>query len=100
TVRYWHLADLCAANVCFRPDMPVHIVCIRAKKQSSRGSMVTHIIDDNDFMSIFDSPYLVFATALVVQALAAYAGDLFQKKKGGLSETRNGKTLIFYGRPR
>ncbi|MGC2011987.1 MAG: hypothetical protein WA693_13140, partial [Pseudolabrys sp.] len=31
-------------------------------------------------MSIFDSPYLVFAIALVVQALAAYAGDLFQKK--------------------
>ena len=25
-------------------------------------------------MSIFDSPYLVFAIALVVQALAAYAG--------------------------
>jgi hypothetical protein len=50
-------------------------------------------------MSIFDSPYLVFAIALVVQALAAYAGDLFQKK-GRLSETRNGKTLIFYGRPR
>ena len=31
-------------------------------------------------MSIFDSPYLVFAIALVLQALAAYAGDLFQKK--------------------
>ena len=31
-------------------------------------------------MSIFDSPYLVFAIALVVQGLAAYAGDLFQKK--------------------
>jgi hypothetical protein len=31
-------------------------------------------------MSIFDSPYRVFAIALVAQALAAYAGDLFQKK--------------------
>ena len=31
-------------------------------------------------MSIFDSPYLVFAFALVVQGLAAYAGDLFRKK--------------------
>ena len=34
----------------------------------------------NDFMSVFDSPYIVFAFALVVQGLAAYAGDLFQKK--------------------
>ena len=31
-------------------------------------------------MSIFDSPYIVFAIALVVQGLAAYAGDLFRKK--------------------
>ena len=31
-------------------------------------------------MSIFDSPYIVFAFAFVVQALAAYAGDLFRTK--------------------
>ena len=31
-------------------------------------------------MSIFDSPYIVFAFALVVQGLAAYAGDLFRTK--------------------
>ena len=37
----------------------------------------------------------MFAIALVVQALAAYAGDLFQKK-GGPSETRSGKTLILW----
>ena len=31
-------------------------------------------------MSVFDSPYIVFAFALVVQGLAAYAGDLFRAK--------------------
>ena len=31
-------------------------------------------------MSIFESPYIVFAFALVVQGLAAYAGDLFRTK--------------------
>ena len=50
-------------------------------------------------MSTFDSPYIVFAFALVVQGLAAYAGDLFRAKVRPLRK-RNGKTLIFYGRPR
>ena len=31
-------------------------------------------------MSIFDTPYVVFAVALAVQGLAAYLGDLFRQK--------------------
>jgi hypothetical protein len=31
-------------------------------------------------MSIFDSPYIVFAVVLIVQGLAAYVGDLFRIK--------------------
>ena len=31
-------------------------------------------------MSIFDTPYVVFAVALAVQGLAAYVGDLFRQK--------------------